>query len=414
MRNQKDWNTDWSIDATTTGADDALLIFCHCPKTAGTSLFRAIRNVVGPHRSYMATRSRPNLAALRRRGIRFVGGHVPYDHYRAQMGTGVVRFITFVRDPGEVMLSLFYHYARHRHLSARITHFFDIDLPAAGIDAGSSEAISLFFATAARAEPFLPDNPQVRFAVNRMSGPVGHAELEKAKANLAAMEVVGNPARFADSLSLMATRFGWKNIQFGHHNAAHGSKPAVKLPPEVTDLCALDRELVEWADRRFSAAWDKVQTAHYRANRLLPVISFLPTPRHRMNMAWLRDWTATVRMYDRDDWRWWLAAKFALFGNRCAVCLRGGIGQRLATANFGRTIRREFRTLVALAIDQEVGIWPRVAVAAGASYLFMPLDLIPDSIPWVGHVDEIGFLIVGLVLARMIMPAGVVMRASDP
>jgi hypothetical protein len=61
-----------------------MLIFCHCPKTAGTSLFRAISTIHGPQHSYLAKRERPDLSALRARGVTFIGGHVPYEHYAGQ------------------------------------------------------------------------------------------------------------------------------------------------------------------------------------------------------------------------------------------------------------------------------------------------------------------------------------------
>ena len=42
------------------------------------------------------------------------------------------------------------------------------------------------------------------------------------------------------------------------------------------------------------------------------------------------------------------------------------------------------------------GLAPKAVLAAGISYLFVPIDLIPDRLPWVGHLDEIGFLLLGL------------------
>lgn len=42
---------------------------------------------------------------------------------------------------------------------------------------------------------------------------------------------------------------------------------------------------------------------------------------------------------------------------------------------------------------------PRVLVAAAAGYLALPIDLIPDFIPIIGHADD--FLVVTLLLAVM-------------
>ena len=41
------------------------------------------------------------------------------------------------------------------------------------------------------------------------------------------------------------------------------------------------------------------------------------------------------------------------------------------------------------------GLAPKAALAAGISYLFLPIDLIPDRLPWIGHLDEMGFLLLG-------------------
>ena len=43
------------------------------------------------------------------------------------------------------------------------------------------------------------------------------------------------------------------------------------------------------------------------------------------------------------------------------------------------------------------GVMPKLVLAAGISYLFLPIDLIPDRLGWIGHLDEAGFLLLGLV-----------------
>lgn len=372
---------------------DAVLIFCHCPKTAGTSLFRAIREAVGARRSYLATRSRPDVAALRARGIRFVGGHVPYPHYLAQPGLGAARFVTTVRDPEQVMLSLFRHYHRRRHMSAAVSHFFDKELPEAGIAPGTPQAVSLFFRRVAPFEPYLPDNPQVRFAVDRISGPLGRDDLEQAKRNLAAMDVVGSTNRLAESLLLMAIRFGWPRLRYGRYNASRETGAATGLPDDVKALCALDRELVEWAERYLELSLEDARAECIGTGRTLPTVAFRSAPLRRMSLGWLQDWAATARMYTRDDWLWWIGAKTA--------SLRG-VGSNI------------FRFLAALAFSPRVGIWPRLAVIAGISYLFLPVDLIPDRIPLFGHLDEAGFLLSGFVSARLLMPPDIAPQAAVP
>ena len=47
----------------------------------------------------------------------------------------------------------------------------------------------------------------------------------------------------------------------------------------------------------------------------------------------------------------------------------------------------------------------QAALVIGFSYLFVPIDLIPDRTPFVGHLDEIGILVIGFVAAHMLLPS---------
>ena len=47
----------------------------------------------------------------------------------------------------------------------------------------------------------------------------------------------------------------------------------------------------------------------------------------------------------------------------------------------------------------------QAALLIGIAYLFVPLDLIPDNTPFIGHLDEFGFLAGGFVAAYLLMPA---------
>ncbi len=46
----------------------------------------------------------------------------------------------------------------------------------------------------------------------------------------------------------------------------------------------------------------------------------------------------------------------------------------------------------------------QVALTIGVAYLFVPIDLIPDRTPVIGHVDELAFLVVGFVAAHKLVP----------
>ncbi len=62
-------------------------------------------------------------------------------------------------------------------------------------------------------------------------------------------------------------------------------------------------------------------------------------------------------------------------------------GSRLTSAVSAENVRRLF--------SPRSGLAPKAVLAAGISYLFLPIDLIPDRLPWVGHLDEMGFLLLG-------------------
>ena len=44
----------------------------------------------------------------------------------------------------------------------------------------------------------------------------------------------------------------------------------------------------------------------------------------------------------------------------------------------------------------------------GAAYLFVPIDIIPDRIPVVGHLDELSFLVLGFVGSRRLVPGALI------
>ena len=49
----------------------------------------------------------------------------------------------------------------------------------------------------------------------------------------------------------------------------------------------------------------------------------------------------------------------------------------------------------------------KIALLLGVSYLFVPIDLIPDRIPIIGHFDEFSFIVLGLVGSRGFVPTSV-------
>jgi hypothetical protein len=67
-------------------------------------------------------------------------------------------------------------------------------------------------------------------------------------------------------------------------------------------------------------------------------------------------------------------------------------------------VRRELRVLRIALSDWRTCLWSKLALLLGASYLFVPIDIIPDRIPVVGHLDELSFLVLGFVGSRHFVP----------
>lgn len=69
-----------------------------------------------------------------------------------------------------------------------------------------------------------------------------------------------------------------------------------------------------------------------------------------------------------------------------------------------RKIPAYLRLLGGLLIDSRVSALDKVVVAGAIAYVVMPLDLIPDFIPFLGQVDDVYVLM--LALERLIANAG--------
>lgn len=67
---------------------------------------------------------------------------------------------------------------------------------------------------------------------------------------------------------------------------------------------------------------------------------------------------------------------------------------------------------VARLFSRQSGIAPKLLVAAGFSYLFMPIDLIPDRLGVVGHFDEAGFILLGFAAGLLLSLASADPHAS--
>ncbi len=81
-------------------------------------------------------------------------------------------------------------------------------------------------------------------------------------------------------------------------------------------------------------------------------------------------------------------------------------------------LQRALRVLVAAWRDPRTPWYARVAIACVLAYALSPLDLIPDAIPVVGHLDDLVIVPLGLFLAFRLIPpevrADAARAAADP
>jgi Protein of unknown function (DUF1232)/Sulfotransferase domain len=74
---------------------------------------------------------------------------------------------------------------------------------------------------------------------------------------------------------------------------------------------------------------------------------------------------------------------------------------------FGR-IRRELRIFRWALLDWRICLASKAVLLLGVAYLFVPIDIIPDRIPVLGHLDELGFVLFGFAGSRRLVPADLV------
>jgi uncharacterized membrane protein YkvA (DUF1232 family) len=79
-------------------------------------------------------------------------------------------------------------------------------------------------------------------------------------------------------------------------------------------------------------------------------------------------------------------------------------GAKKTVMGYISELPRFLRLLWGLVTDSRVAMLDKVLVAGAIAYIVMPVDLIPDYIPFLGEVDDV-FLLV-LALRRLLQNAG--------
>jgi hypothetical protein len=225
-------------------------LFFHVPKTAGSSVREALRQLfgadqVGPPVEEEATGY--DSAALSR--YRVVVGHFSYEQVASFPDR---RVLTFLRDPVEVVISRYYYYRNSPALEPTPLVLLCRDLSLRDV-LERSGSLNVFFNDAVR-----------RFAGDQSYALSDLEALALAKKNLAACDFVGIHEQMTDSLDLLSYTFGWPPCHSLPLTNVTAKRPAAAaLDRETTALILesnrLDAELYQFGrelfERRKRAAW---------------------------------------------------------------------------------------------------------------------------------------------------------------
>ena len=70
----------------------------------------------------------------------------------------------------------------------------------------------------------------------------------------------------------------------------------------------------------------------------------------------------------------------------------------------------QFRVTMRLFRDPRVPVWKKAVPVLALLYVISPFDFVPDLIPGLGQLDDIGILLAAMRLFEMISPEAVVIQ----
>ncbi len=233
---------------------DETLLFLHIPKAAGTTLGRIVERHVPASRQYrLGANAQKSIEtfngwpAERRARYRLISGHFPYGVHEQVPGPHA--YFTLLREPLDRVASF------HAFVLRDPGHYLTRAMP-------PEQRVSLeCFARKNTAAAI--DNGQTRL----LSGDWGHVPfgacttemLERAKANLRRMAVVGLTERFDESLLLLGQRFGWRHLGYRRQNETQGRQRGKPMDEGTREalfrLNVYDLELYAYAQSLFEVAW---------------------------------------------------------------------------------------------------------------------------------------------------------------
>ncbi len=261
------------------------LIFCHVPKTAGTTLNRIIESQYDPFRIHSIPGGQrirgiekfKLLPEERRRKIQVLKGHIEYGlhEYLPQPST----YMTMLREPiAQVISSYYYGLSSRAHplyqiLNARkmtIEEYVDLAQWANNLQTKLLGGIPMSrvqpfeaLATAQRGEIVSPE---------RFLGEHATAEtLASAKRHLEhEFSVIGVTNQFEESVALMTIEYGW-NVPFYQTFRETKKRPPEKIEPailaKIRGLNSFDVELFAFGKNLFGRALERNRDAVERIRR---------------------------------------------------------------------------------------------------------------------------------------------------
>jgi len=273
---------------------DETVIFCHVPRTAGTTINRIIERQYGPQEDYWIGRDSPDdqelraMSPARRAQIRMLRGHVPFGLHECFPGT--CAYFTLLREPIERVISFYFFVRREPE------HY-------------AHEALLAKDMTLQRYVESWQTPVTSNFATRMLSGtwagtpgePCDKGTLALAKHNLdEQFAVVGLTERFDETLLLLKRRFGWRTAYYRQHNVTRSRPSQETLSAETLAVLRehnrLDLVLYDHAKALFEkqVAAAGPDFAHkvrrfQRVNRLAqPFIWGYETAREVSVRSWLR------------------------------------------------------------------------------------------------------------------------------
>lgn len=221
----------------TTNQVEPVIIFLHIPKTAGTTLRYIIQNQYQPSsicELYPSENipSSPQLVAkfhelgeARQEKIKIINSHFGFgfDQFLRVPYT----YITFLREPINRVVSLYYYFQRRgKYLNLTLPEFVQT-YP--GVHNGITNYLSGEMLKVQLADP--EDRKRVN---SRCSGSM---KLELAQQNLQKhFPAIGLTERFDESLILLKRHLGWKNPYYKKSNVSHNRSSIEDVPSETLKL----------------------------------------------------------------------------------------------------------------------------------------------------------------------------------